>query len=143
MRLQVVRARRLEGRSIVCLTGAGVSTGSGIPDYVSGTWLDPEIPVGAYAWERFLDSPRCRRLYWDACSRFRRVAEQARPNGGHAALRRMEERGWLAAVVTQNVDRLHKAAGSTRVHELHGRIDRVEIVALRVFAQPAATSSVA
>ena len=109
----------------MALTGAGVSTASGIPDYVSGKWLEDGVPTSTYAYDRFLASPRCRRLYWDACARFRKVAARARPNASHHALAAMSDAGWLDTVITQNVDRLHQGAGAHDVVELHGRIDRI------------------
>lgn len=123
--VEEIRRARAIGRPALALTGAGISTASGIPDYASGAWLDPEIPVGTYAYERFLESKRCRQLYWDACAHFREVAAAASPNVGHRAIAAMERKGWFGATVTQNVDRLHQAAGAENVIELHGRIDRV------------------
>jgi NAD-dependent deacetylase len=124
----VIREARSGNRPVVALTGAGISTASGIPDYVSGKWLDDSIPVSTYAYDRFLASPRCRRLYWDACSRFREVARRATPNAGHRALAAMEAAGWLGTIVTQNVDGLHQGAGPREVIELHGCIDRVRCI---------------
>ena len=118
----VRRARRRRAPAVV-LTGAGVSTASGIPDYVSGAWLDPEVPVADYAHDRFLASRACREAYWNACHRFRRHTVAARPNPAHRALAELERRGAVAAVVTQNVDGLHQAAGSRAVVELHGNIE--------------------
>jgi NAD-dependent deacetylase len=123
--VEEIRHAKAVGRPALALTGAGISTASGIPDYASGAWLDPEIPISTYAYERFLESQRCRQLYWDACGKFREVASAASPNIGHRALAAMERSGWLGATVTQNVDRLHQAAGADNVIELHGRIDRV------------------
>jgi NAD-dependent deacetylase len=123
--VDAIREARAGQRPVVALTGAGVSTASGIPDYVSGKWLDDGVPASTYAYDRFLASPRCRRLYWDACNRFRKVATRAAPNAGHRALAAMNADGWLDMVITQNVDRLHQGAGTRDVIELHGRIDRV------------------
>lgn len=120
-----VRRARSAGRPVVALTGAGISTASNIPDYVSGAWLDPQIPQGTYSFPRFLASPRCRRAYWDACSKFRDVAVAAAPNSGHTALTTLQKRGLVTAIVTQNVDRLHQECGATEVIELHGRIDQI------------------
>ncbi|MDH3236019.1 MAG: urea transporter [Alphaproteobacteria bacterium] len=126
--VEEIRRAKSIGRPALALTGAGISTASGIPDYASGAWLDPDIPISTYAHERFLESKRCRQLYWDACGRFREVAAAAAPNIGHHALAAMERKGWLGATVTQNVDRLHQAAGADNVIELHGRIDRVRCI---------------
>jgi NAD-dependent SIR2 family protein deacetylase/urea transporter len=123
--VEEIRHAKSIGRPAMALTGAGISTASGIPDYASGAWLDPEIPISTYAYDRFLESKRCRQLYWDACGHFRDVAADAVPNIGHRALAAMERKGLLGATVTQNVDRLHQAAGADNVIELHGRIDRV------------------
>jgi NAD-dependent SIR2 family protein deacetylase len=103
---------------IVALTGAGISTESGIPDYRSpnGVW-SKQAPI-YYA--DFVRSEAVRRRYWarslNGYSRFR----QAQPNRGHLALARLEGAGRLHALITQNVDRLHTLAGSRRVIELHG-----------------------
>jgi len=120
-----LRAARRSGRPAVALAGAGISTGSGIPDYVSGAWLDRSVPAGEYGFDRFLASDRARRAYWRACSRFRAVAADREPNAAHRALARMESRGWLAGVVTQNVDGYHQGAGQRTLVELHGNIHRV------------------
>ncbi len=120
-----IRRARLHRKSVVALTGAGISTASGIPDYVTGDWLQPGVPTSVYSMGRFLTSPRCRREYWDACNRFRDAVRRARPNPAHRALAEMEKNGWLAATITQNVDALHHAAGARSVVELHGRITHV------------------
>ncbi len=123
--VEAIRKSRAARRPVVVLTGAGTSTGSGIPDYLSGAWLDKDIPASTYSYERFLDSARCRRLYWEACDKFRKVADKAIPNRGHRALAALERNGWLSATITQNVDRLHQQAGAGEVIELHGQINRV------------------
>lgn len=123
--VEAIRKARSSRRPVVVLTGAGASTASGIPDYLSGAWLDKEVPVSTYSYGRFLESARCRRLYWEACDRFREVAMRAAPNRGHRALAALESNGWLSATITQNVDGLHQQAGAGEVIELHGQIDRV------------------
>jgi NAD-dependent SIR2 family protein deacetylase len=105
------------------LTGAGCSTGSGIPDYrdPSGAWKHRR-PVG-YA--DFVGHAAVRRRYWArSLVGWARLAA-ARPNGAHRALARLEELGLARQLVTQNVDGLHQRAGSRRVLDLHGRLDRV------------------
>jgi NAD-dependent SIR2 family protein deacetylase len=105
------------------LTGAGCSTDSGIPDYrdADGGWKRAQ-PVTLQA---FMREPRTRRRYWARSlvgwQRFGRAA----PNAAHRALARLERRGNVQGLVTQNVDRLHQAAGSTNVIDLHGRMDLV------------------
>lgn len=107
---------------IVALTGAGVSTESGIPDYRSqlGFWFDANGDDLLY--DRFLHSEESRRLYWRLQARFARVLEQCRPNAGHLALARLEREGRMLGVITQNVDGLHQQGGSSpdRLVELHG-----------------------
>lgn len=111
-------------RRLFVLTGAGCSTDSGIPDYrdASGSWKRSP-PVNFQA---FMGSVAVRQRYWARSligwQRFRRAA----PNAAHAALARLEQQGRLELLVTQNVDGLHQAAGSTRVIDLHGRLDRVK-----------------
>lgn len=111
------------GRRVVALTGAGVSTASGIPDYVSGAWLEGAPTERGYDFQGFLDSAETRRAYWRSCVRFFDTVAGAVPNASHDALAAMMQAGRLSAVITQNVDRLHSAAGTRHVIELHGRID--------------------
>lgn len=120
-----IRRARSEGRGVVALTGAGVSTASGIPDYVSGAWFDPAVPTGTYSFSRYLASARCRRTYWDSCRRFLDVVLAAKPNAGHAAMTELARRGTVTAIVTQNVDNLHQASGAGDVIELHGTIHEI------------------
>ncbi|MGD2083185.1 MAG: NAD-dependent protein deacetylase [Chromatiales bacterium] len=105
------------------LTGAGISTGSGIPDYRdrSGAWKRP-APV---QYRDFLAGHGTRQRYWARSLVGWRWFEQARPNGGHRALACLERCGRVDRLITQNVDRLHQRAGSERVVDLHGRLDRV------------------
>jgi NAD-dependent deacetylase len=114
----------------VCFTGAGISLESGIPTFrgKGGLWerYDPEL----FATEEGLlsvlnDDPRTMgRFLADLYS----VLLAARPNPGHEALAEMERRGMLAGVITQNVDDLHRLAGSRRVFELHGNAFRARCV---------------
>lgn len=112
------------GAPAVVVTGAGVSTGSGIPDYrdASGAWKrNPPMQLA-----EFLGSEQARRRYWArSLVGWRRVAA-ARPNAAHDALAALERGGRLGRVITQNVDGLHQQAGSRQVVDLHGRLDRVE-----------------
>ncbi len=115
------------GRHLVALTGAGVSTESGIPDYRSPEALArPRKPIHG---PDFLRSPAVRRRYWARAfvgwPRFRR----AEPGPSHRALAALEEHGALAGIVTQNVDRLHQVAGSRNVIELHGALADVVCLA--------------
>ena len=123
--VEEIRSARNRKKPVVALTGAGISTASGIPDYVSGNWLRPGTPADVYSFEKFQASFQCRQEYWNACDEFRHVAEKALPNPAHHALAEMERCGWLATTITQNVDGLHQDAGAQSVIELHGQIDKV------------------
>ena len=105
------------------LTGAGCSTGSGIPDYRDrdGAWKrTPPITLQALA-----GSQAAYRRYWArSCAGWPRFAA-ARPNAAHEALAELERRGLVRLLLTQNVDRLHQRAGSRAVIDLHGRLDEV------------------
>lgn len=111
-------------RRLFVLTGAGCSTGSGIPDYrdADGRWKHAK-PVSHRA---FVSSAAIRRRYWARSSVGWRRFAAAQPNAAHRALADLERRGRIACLVTQNVDGLHSAAGSREVIDLHGRLDRVE-----------------
>lgn len=118
-------ARFIESHApLFVLTGAGCSTGSGIPDYRNdnGDWKHTR-PV---QFADFVGSVHARRRYWArSLSGWPRV-ERSRPNAAHAALAGLERAGLVATVCTQNVDALHQKAGSAAVIDLHGRLDRVE-----------------
>ncbi len=108
-------------RRVLVLTGAGCSTGSGIPDYrdASGAWKrSPPI-----TWQAFTGDPLARARYWARSHVGWPVVAAARPNPAHRALAALEARGRVECLVTQNVDGLHQQAGSDRVVDLHGRID--------------------
>lgn len=123
--VSLLRRNHQHNGKVTVLTGAGISTESGIPDYTSGAWLPPGIPISDYSFANFQVSDRCRNLYWLACSHFHDVVSQARPNQGHRALATLQECGWINAIVTQNVDGLHQEADSRQVIELHGTIHHV------------------
>jgi NAD-dependent SIR2 family protein deacetylase len=118
------RLSELVGRGAVCvLSGAGLSTESGIPDYrgPSGALRAP-LPMTI---AEFRGSPEARQRYWArAHLGWRRIAA-ARPNAGHRAVAALQQQGVLRGIITQNVDGLHQAAGARDVVELHGALDRV------------------
>jgi NAD-dependent deacetylase len=118
------------GQRVTVLTGAGISTDSGIPDYrgPNGVWTrDPDaeklVTLGYY-----LVDPEIRRRSW----LLRQAMQDAdpQPNAGHAALVDLERQGRLRALITQNIDGLHQAAGSdpALVHEIHGTVHEVVCV---------------
>ena len=106
------------------LTGAGVSTDSGIPDYrdADGEWKRPSRPV---QFRDFMTDPAIRKRYWARGVVGWRHLYGAMPNEAHRAVARLERAGRVELLVTQNVDRLHQAAGSEAVVDLHGRADVV------------------
>ena len=120
---QALRALLRPGQRWLVLTGAGCSTGSGIPDYrdAAGQWKRPQ-PVTLQA---FMGSHATRQRYWARSLLGWPVMAQARPGQAHAALAQLQQRGWIEGLVTQNVDGLHTAAGSDGVIDLHGRIAAV------------------
>jgi NAD-dependent deacetylase len=110
------------------LTGAGVSTDSGIPDFrgPQGVWTrNPQAEADATI-DRYLADPDVRRASWRA--RLDHAAWDARPNAAHLALVELERAGLLRALVTQNIDELHQRAGSSpeKVIEIHGTMRRAE-----------------
>lgn len=111
----------LSGRHSVFLTGAGVSTDSGIPDY-RGEGAPKRSPMNV---AQFLTDDAFRRRYWAGSHRGWRRFASSRPNDGHRAIARLEEAGLSSGVVTQNVDGLHIRAGSRRVVDLHGSMEQV------------------
>jgi len=113
-----------QARRAVALTGAGISTESGIPDFRSpgGVW-SRHAPV---LYDDFLRDAGERRRYWQIRKETIPGFMAARPNLGHLVLARLEAAGRLRAVVTQNIDELHQRAGSRRVLELHGTAMKVQ-----------------
>jgi NAD-dependent SIR2 family protein deacetylase len=108
---------------VAVLTGAGVSTSSGIPDYRDehGAWKRAR-PV---EFRPFMTDSRVRRRYWARSTIGWPIIREARPNGAHRALARLESDGVVSQLITQNVDGLHAAAGHRNVIDLHGRLDTV------------------
>jgi NAD-dependent deacetylase len=118
-------ARLRASRSLAVLTGAGVSAESGVPtfrDAQSGLWAQFD-PLELATPDAFRRHPR---LVWDWYAWRRTLLAAARPNPGHFALAEWERRSPQFVLVTQNVDGLHQAAGSTRTVELHGNLQRVK-----------------
>jgi len=119
-------------RRVFVLTGAGCSTGSGIPDYrgADGQWKRSSRPVMLQA---FLGDEAARARYWARSFVGWPTIGSARPNAAHQALGRWQHSGRLAQLLTQNVDGLHQQAGSSGVIDLHGRLD--EVVCLQCAAR--------
>lgn len=114
-----------DAEALVAFTGAGISTESGIPDFRSpgGIWNRYQ-PID---YQSFLASDDARREYWRRGRNTYAVIRAARPNAAHLALAELERRGTLDTLITQNIDGLHEAAGSSpaRTIELHGTAHRV------------------
>ena len=119
---QTVRnlANLMRTRRTVVLSGAGVSTESGIPDYRGPD--SPRRERAPISYQEFVGDAEARRRYWARSSVGWPQFTAARPNAGHRALAQLEAAGYVSGVITQNVDGLHQAAGSNAVVELHGAL---------------------
>jgi NAD-dependent deacetylase len=129
---QVARLAELirDARSVVALTGAGISVPSGIPDFRSpgsGLWenVNPMEVAHIDAWRA--DPER----FWHFYGNRFQTLEDKEPNGAHRALVELERRGKLDAVITQNIDRLHRRAGTRELIEVHGTIEHSSCLACR------------
>jgi NAD-dependent protein deacetylase/lipoamidase len=124
----LARARQWldEARSVVVLTGAGISTDSGIPDFrgPQGLWTKNPKAERMSDLRYYVNDPEVRRLAWQ--NRIRSPAWTAEPNAGHRALVELQRRGTLHTLLTQNIDELHQRAGidPAKVVELHGTMRR-------------------
>jgi len=110
-----------QAKHVVALTGAGISTPSGIPDFRStgsGLWDRVDPMVVASIWG-FMEHPQA---FYEWVKPLARKILDAQPNPAHQALAQLEARGKLNAVITQNIDNLHQRAGSKRVLEVHGHL---------------------
>jgi NAD-dependent SIR2 family protein deacetylase len=133
-------AQVLTGRRIAVLSGAGISTDSGIPDY-RGPNSVPRTPM---TFQAFLADADARKRYWAGSHLGWQRFAKAAPNAGHFALAQLESAGVLSGVLTQNVDALHQRSGSARVVDLHGRLDRVRCLTCgQVYARDAVSRQIA
>nr|WSX47943.1 NAD-dependent protein deacetylase [Streptomyces sp. NBC_00974] len=122
----------LSAGGVLVVSGAGISTESGIPDYRSeGGSLSRHTPM---TYQDFIGSAQARRRYWARGHLGWRTFGRARPNAGHRAVAAFGRSGLLAGVITQNVDGLHQEAGSEGVVELHGSLHRVVCLSCGVFS---------
>ena len=126
---EVEKARRWvdEAKRVVVLTGAGISTDSGIPDFrgPQGLWTKNPMAEKLSNIHYYMADPEVRKASWKA--RMDHTAWNARPNAGHFALAALEKRGKLHALITQNIDELHQMAGNSpeKVIEVHGTMRKV------------------
>jgi NAD-dependent deacetylase len=122
--IRTVRGWIAAAKRVVALTGAGISTDSGIPDFrgPNGVWTRDPAAEKLSDIRYYTADPEIRKASWQ--SRLRHPAFGARPNPGHRALAELEQRGRLHALITQNIDGLHLAAGNSaaRVYEVHGNL---------------------
>lgn len=119
---------------VVMLTGAGISTESGIPDFrgPQGVWTKNPLAEKLSNIEYYMSDPEVRKASWQ--SRLEHPAWEAKPNAGHLALAALERRGKLHALITQNIDGLHQMAGNSpdKVIEVHGTVRQVICMACGV-----------
>jgi NAD-dependent SIR2 family protein deacetylase len=118
-----VLAGLISGGQVAILSGAGLSTESGIPDYRGPTGMARRAQPMTY--QAFTGGAAARQRYWARSHQGWRLMSRAAPNDGHRAVAELDRRGLLSGIITQNVDGLHQAAGAGGVIELHGSLDRV------------------
>jgi NAD-dependent deacetylase len=122
-----VRSWIRDAERIVVLTGAGISTDSGIPDFrgPQGVWTKNPGAEKMATLQHYVADPEVRKRAWQ--SRLDTFARELKPNAGHRALVELERRGTLHTLITQNVDGLHRAAGSSaeKIVEIHGTVREV------------------
>jgi len=130
-KISLIADKIKEGGKNVVFTGAGISTESGIPDYRSqgGIW-DKFRPV---YFDEFMSARESREEYWRRWLQLYKGIQQARPNAGHTAIARLDQMGFLEALITQNVDGLHQESGvaDEKIIELHGNTRRVRCMRCR------------
>ena len=131
MDIEQVRSWVAEAERVVMLTGAGISTESGIPDFrgPQGVWTKNPKAEKLSDIRYYMSDPQVRKDSWKA--RLEHPAWKAKPNAGHFALAALEKRGKLHALITQNIDGLHQSAGnsSEKVIEVHGTVREVVCMA--------------
>ncbi|MBT4963573.1 MAG: hypothetical protein HON32_05280 [Francisellaceae bacterium] len=114
--------------NVACLSGAGISTASGIPDYTSSVWIEKDVPAYYYNFEYFLNSRTARQVYFTSCAKFIGFLDKAKPNIAHITLHTLQANGYINKMITQNVDGLLQAAGCKDVIELHGKMNYLQCI---------------
>ena len=126
MDTRTARAKEMleEASKILIFTGAGLSTESGIPDFRSPGGIWSKYDPSEFYFQRFISDAGAREKYWKMSTEFYGTMKEALPNPGHLAIKVLEDRGKLLAIVTQNIDRLHHKAGNSpeKIIELHGTV---------------------
>jgi NAD-dependent deacetylase len=122
----VERAARLiaASKNIVIFTGAGISTESGIPDFRSPGGIWSQYNADDLTYQKFISHEQYRKIYWEYDRARYPAMKAAQPNAAHRACKEIEDSGRLAALITQNIDGLHRDAGNSRekIYELHGTV---------------------
>ena len=120
-------------RKILVFTGAGLSTESGIPDFRSPGGIWEKYDPADFYFQKFVSDENARVKYWQMSTEFYDTIKEAMPNRGHLAIKILEDRGKLLAVVTQNIDNLHHKAGNSpeKIIELHGTVISVSCLSCR------------
>ena len=125
--VDIVRGWMNQAQRIVVLTGAGISTDSGIPDFrgPQGVWTTNPLAEKMSDIHFYVSDPEVRKLSWQ--NRLNSPAWTARPNSGHQAIVQLQDRKKLHAIITQNIDGLHQISGiePEKVIEVHGTLRRV------------------
>ncbi len=111
-----------EAKEVLVFTGAGISTESGIPDFRSPGGLWSKYDPQDFYFDRFISNEKAREKYWQMSTEAYATMKDARPNPAHLAIKCLEDRGKLLALVTQNIDGLHHKAGNSpdKIIEIHG-----------------------
>jgi NAD-dependent deacetylase len=116
-----------KAENILVFTGAGLSTGSGIPDFRSPGGIWDRYDPSDFQYQKIVSDERAREKYWRMSTEYYEVMKKANPNPAHKAIKTLEDMGKLLAVVTQNIDNLHQRAGNSaeKIIEIHGTAFRV------------------
>jgi NAD-dependent deacetylase len=124
MDTQLIRGKELidESERVLVFSGAGLSTESGIPDFRSPGGVWSKYNPSDFYFQNFIASEEVREKYWKMSTEVYGGMRDAKPNRGHLAIKTLEEKGTLSAIVTQNIDRLHHKAGNSpdKIIEIHG-----------------------
>ena len=118
-----------EAQKILVFSGAGMSTESGISDFRSPGGVWSKYDPSDFYFDKIISSEETRRKYWQMSTEFYHAMKDALPNRAHMAVKRLEEKKKLLAIVTQNIDNLHQKAGSINVIEMHGNLFRQRCLA--------------
>jgi len=120
-------------QKILVFTGAGLSTESGIPDFRSPGGIWEKYDPADFYFQKFISDEQAREKYWQMSTEFYDVIRDAAPNRAHLAIRTLEDRGKLLAIVTQNIDHLHHKAGNSpeKIIELHGTVISVSCLSCK------------